>query len=369
VVLINPAAEAAKWTAIQREVWYRTAVTTDAVTPIEEVDQGHKLFPSDQTPVVVSAAAAPPILSERLTEADSQWIENPGSHYSDMATQIRQERAKGNALWRRDVEYDGATRDLFPAFKFDFRPVADRWERIAENQTTPPSGADCRPGDHPRTPPIKYVAKRALEVLAEIARTFPFQNTNKELTRTIGNLDAPRPADGLLIYKLYLSAAPFGTTHELIGLSAKPQPEEAGTAGTAETCQQESGILPYHALADAQIECPRANHWLTLALNYDRVKGKSPNGINWDSRWLYPKPDPAASEGAPAVQILHGYLLGGMGPITCATDPFWNIRVFENALSGHNGYLQSSFICAMNQFVMDDITKPRSDSPVGTPPH
>jgi hypothetical protein len=59
--------------------------------------------------------------------------------------------------------------------------------------------------------------------------------------------------------------------------------------------------------------------------------------------------------GAPAARFVHSYLAGGMAPITRANDPFWNVRAFDNALSEHGGYMLSSFICVIHQFVMDDV--------------
>ena len=55
--------------------------------------------------------------------------------------------------------------------------------------------------------------------------------------------------------------------------------------------------------------------------------------------------------------FLHGFNLAGQQPITRANDPFWNMRALD-ALMRHDGYKLSSFICAMNQLVMDDITLP-----------
>jgi hypothetical protein len=56
------------------------------------------------------------------------------------------------------------------------------------------------------------------------------------------------------------------------------------------------------------------------------------------------------------LQFLHGFNLGGTAAIVRANDPFWNIRAFDNALSKHDGFRLSSFICAMHQLVMDEIT-------------
>jgi hypothetical protein len=71
---------------------------------------------------------------------------------------------------------------------------------------------------------------------------------------------------------------------------------------------------------------------------------------------LAPATAAAVGEGRPAAQFMHGFNLGGTAAITRANDPFWNMRAFDNALSRHDGYRLSTFICAMNQLVMDDIT-------------
>jgi hypothetical protein len=173
--------------------------------------------------------------------------------------------------------------------------------------------------------------------LARFLRTFPFQNTDQEYTHTIGHLDPPRPAGGILAQYL-TSAAPFGTTHELVG-----------TYSGVETHH------PYSTLADAPIACPLANRWLVRA----RLKLKSQYGTFWDSNDLDASTS-GVGEGKPAAQFLHSFILGGTAAITRANDPFWNMRAFDNALSRHDGYRLSSFICAMNQLVMDNITGPVS---------
>jgi len=67
---------------------------------------------------------------------------------------------------------------------------------------------------------------------------------------------------------------------------------------------------------------------------------------NWDSKDARPH--------APALEFRHGFKRAGMSPITRANDPFWNVRASDNAIARHNGYLLPSFICAINQLVMDD---------------
>lgn len=107
----------------------------------------------------------------------------------------------------------------------------------------------------------------------------------------------------------------------------------------------------YGTLADADITCPRANRWLSRA----RRRQDARHGLGWDSQNLAP-PDPEIDgQGAPAVRFQHGLPLTGIAPITLANDPFWNVRAFDNALSRHDGYRLSSFICALSQLVMDDV--------------
>jgi hypothetical protein len=161
----------------------------------------------------------------------------------------------------------------------------------------------------------------------------PFQNTDQESSHTIGNLDPPRPALGILAEKL-TSAAPFGTTHELMGLLKLGREQHNG----------------YSTISTAPIRCSLANNWLR------RARQAQANGTFWDSLQLAPAVDGAIGQGPPAAQLLHGFNLAGIAAITRANDPFWNIRAFDNALSRHDGFRLSSFICTMHQFVMDDIT-------------
>ena len=65
-----------------------------------------------------------------------------------------------------------------------------------------------------------------------------------------------------------------------------------------------------------------------------------------------PRPSRHAS---PALRFVHGFGEAGMAPITRATGPFWNMRAFDDALARHDGYLLTSFICAMNQLVLDGV--------------
>src|ERR1700676_1422485 len=131
-------------------------------------------------------------------------------------------------------------------------------------------------------------------------------------------------------------AAPFGTTHELIGFSKRGEERHHD----------------YALIAADPIECSTANNWLLRA----RMKQVDQHGTFWDSKHLASASDRTIGQGPPAAQFLHGFNLGGTAAITRANDPFWNIRAFDNELSKHDGFRLSSFICAMHQLVMDDIT-------------
>ncbi|MCJ2052345.1 hypothetical protein [Methylobacterium sp. J-070] len=335
VVLINPASEASKWTAIQREVWMRLADHADAHTSAAEVARDDGYFPADQRPVLMSVTAALAFPAGGLRPGDCAWIGlDVDDAFAAARRKIRSRLAATDSMFDTGVDYDWATHDLFPTFKFDFRPAAGFLDRVAARfEGRQPRGESCSP-----PPPVDLAAgllTLPLRTLSLLAATFPFQNTAREDSHTIGNLDPPRPAAGVLA-DAQPSAAPFGTTHELLGLDA-PGLERHN---------------PYATLADAALDCPRSDQWLSRA----RRARADRRGNFWDSADLAPG---RSGEAGPAARFLHGLQLTGIAPITRPNDPFWNVRAFDNALSRHDGYRLSSFICALNQLVMDDIT----DSP------
>ncbi len=335
VVLVNPAAEATKWTAVQREVWTRTAFFTDAGTPTDVVIRDNEFFPDRQKPVVVSITAALAFPAGGLRAGDCAWIGlDLDDRFRAARARIRERLAATDTMFDSGVDYDWATHDLFPTFKFDFRPAAAYLDRLAAHfEGRQPAGQDCQT---PRSPGLLTALETLpLRALAVVLGTFPFQVTAAEESHTIGNLDPPRPAAGVLADALP-SAAPFGTTHELQGHHA-------------------SGIEPHHpyaTLADAAIDCPLSNRWLSRA----RAAQKQQYGLFWDSDILAAEEPGVAGQGLPSAQFLQGLKLTGLAPITRANDPFWNMRAFDNALSRHDGYRLSSFICAVAQLVLDDTT-------------
>ena len=335
VLLLNPAAEATKWTAIQREVWTRTASHTDPNTPLAEVVRDNDFFPAVQRPVVVSVTAALAFPAGGLRAGDCAWIGlDLDDGYADARERIRARLKSTDTMFDSGFDYDWATHDLFPTFKFDYRPAASYLDRMAARiERRHPTGMSCTTSEPSDL--LSRLQTLPIRALSTLAATFPFQDFAREESHTIGNLDPPRPAAGVLA-DAQPSASPFGTTHELLGLHA-PGDEKHH---------------PYATLADAPIECPLTNRWLARA----RAKQADQYGLYWDSQNLGPGDPNVSGQGAPAAQFLHGLQFTGIAPVTRANDPFWNIRAFDNALSRHDGYRLSSFICAMNQLVLDDIT-------------
>lgn len=335
VVLVNPASEATKWTGVQKEVWDRTALHTGLDTSEDEVLQDNNFFPGQQKPVVVSITAALNFPAGGLRPGDCAWIGlKVDDKFAKARKRIRDRLAASEKMLNSGIAYDWATHDLFPTFKLDFRPASAFLDRaVARFEGREPQGEGC-------TPPkpagfFTELATLPLRALSTLLSTFPFQNTVAEESHTIGNLDPPRPAEGVLADALP-TVAPFGTTHELRGYhNAGYEPHH-----------------PYTTMADAEIDCPLSNRWLVRA----RVAQKDQYGLFWDSNILGPPEPNVAGQGKPAAQFLHGLQLTGMAPITRANDPFWNIRAFDNELSRHDGYRLSSFICAISQLVLDDTT-------------
>jgi hypothetical protein len=345
VVLINPASEAANWTGIQHAVWQRIAFRTTEARPGSTVEDGHKLFNSQQPPVVMSITAARTWPPSGIWQQDCEWLRLPSRDRREAEAKAKMLPliTNNSGIYVNDVNYDWATFDLFPFFKFDFRPLASTVQRIADRIAERES-VDTGACPNPSASKPKGIASyfwrevvRPLDFLASLMRNAPFMNRDQEQTHTIGHFDPVRPSTDTLIERATLPIKPFGTTHELIGdrdrNSEKP--------------------IDYHRIPyGREAACAAAPHWLWRARH---IKAGQ-NGTLWDSSELEPLPDGRLAK--PAAQILHSFLNAGMAPITRANDPFWNVRAFDNALSEHGGYMLSSFICAIHQFVMDDVAAP-----------
>jgi hypothetical protein len=359
VVLINPAAEARKWTSIQRAVWQKIQFRSAEGTEVE-FEQGHDFFPDYQRPVMIavtSAFAWPPggIRVEDCAIASNfnkDFRDDPPPKGSAADDVTAQEQALDSAIKAVDkkskeggVIYDSATHDLFPFFKFDFRPMADRLDRygrwLADRRVPRLS---CAKDDEE----IASWRARLLIKMAAILRDAPFQQSDMEETRTIGNLDVPRHAAGNLTQYL-TSSKPFGTTHEI--RAQKPD-------------KKNRSIAYWDLAANADFKCPLSDLWLDRAKRFRKLREPDSHGTYWNSDQLAPPlPDENPRAEGISAEIYHGFDLAGMAAITRPNDPFWNVRAYDDVIAEHGGYKLSSFICAINQLVMDEPTRIPSEKP------
>jgi hypothetical protein len=321
VVLINPAAEASKWIDVQRALWEKLALIYADRRPPSEYADAHKFFSVIQAPIIVSATAARDWPPGGLAEIDCKR----------QGTDARTAQIK-HVVSKEGWDYDWATYDLFPFFKGDFRPMADTLERIAFRRD--PHDA-C---DDTSVSLARRVVMSPLYGLSLFLRVFPFMHSDPGESHTLGHVDPPR---GPTAAFSNFSGRPFGTTHEIVGLA--PAVDRSKRKRDSEGVRE----IPvgYDEVILSQADCPVAKAWL-LHAREKTISDDSPNGLNWDSE--------RAGEDAPALRFRHGFRRGGISPITRANDPFWNMRAFDTALVRHDGYMLSSFICAMNQLVMDD---------------
>ena len=183
--------------------------------------------------------------------------------------------------------------------------------------------------------------------LAAALSVFPFMNTDIEQTHTIGQLDPPRSAVSIATSNGF-SGRPFGATHELVGWDADA-PSARRTAPLDDGLGVKELTLGYGDVVLDEARCPRAEHWLSNARAVKLAETKT-SSVRWDAADL-----PASSR--PALRFEHGFYPAHLPPITRANDPFWNLRALDNALAEHDGYMLSSFICAMQQLVLDDVTE------------
>lgn len=362
VVLLNPASESEKWISIQRAFSSRMNAAAD--TP--EVQNAYSVR---QPPIYMSLTAARSWPANGIHRSDIRGLRTAMPANSASCAAIR----KSNSSYKPTYDYDTATYDLFPFFKFDFRPLAQTIDDYAS-----PDPFDCNSLDGKDVPskPNKLLMA-GLRGLSASLRNAPFLETNVEQTRTIGHVDPMRPPFGLLIGRENDPATWFGTTHELlINAKRKQRPPGEESSGT-DTASYVNASSPVNS------ECAVVDNWLTTARTKYAHPQRTGTLVNWDSGWssgripgkLVPgdpnqpnltkirfRPDdpPSHIEG----QIRQTLFFSGMRSITGANDPFWNIRAFESAMTSHNGYVSYPLICTIFQFVMDKVT----DDTAGSPP-
>lgn len=371
IVLLNPASEAENWIAHQRA--FRQRLNTEKDSKLAQT-----AYAVRQPPIYISLTAA------------HSWPAN-GLHLSDVAGFKKAILAKAASAdsgsgvdpaklndcaairafdgdYRPTYNYDSATYDLFPFFRFDFRPMAQTLEDKSDpnlfncNSKLLDADVSSRPN---------AVKRWLLRGLAAALRNFPFMNTNVEQTRTIGHVDPMRPPFGKLGTSEQDPATWYGTTHELLINSPKkekPPGEDVPTTAIARYLD---------AASPEQSECAVVDKWLSTVRSSDKyAEARSSAGtrVNWDSGWSKPKSGkivpgetnkpnlttvrPTFDKPAEYIesQIRQTLYFSGTRSITGANDPFWNVRAYETAMTSHNGYISYPLICSIFQFVMDKIT-------------
>jgi hypothetical protein len=361
VVLINPASEAEKWIALERETRERANLDAklDKIDGSNEEKAAQDLYPPDQPPVYISVTSASSWPAGKIRDSDLQAMRNRTLVKRATKGAVSQSFDKWTTCqlimrydgeFKQRVDYDWATHDAFPTFRFDLRPLADTMDSAAD-----PDPFQCNDKSSFKILSVWPLSK-ILRGLASLARNFPFMNTNVEQTRTIGHLDPTRPPFGSFSDAKWQAATWYGTTHELIVNEVK-QGQDA----------------TYRNAANPDLsECAVVDNWLWQARA--RRLGEMNNfGIGWDSGYsrirngrvittasdnnLTPvRPRPTEKEGHIESQFRHGLGFSGMGPIVAANDPLWNIRAYDTALWEHGGYISYPFICAIDQLVMDDVS-------------
>ena len=367
VVLLNPAAEAEKWTSIQRAFLNRV----NAAVVSKDVQTAYRV---DQPPVYLSLTAAHSWPANDIHNTDIASLERKYPNQNPCSlikTHIFSE-------YEPSYEYDSATYDLFPFFKFDFRPLAQTIEDQSDLNRF-----DCaaKKGTHPYwAVKPNWAARKTLVGLASALRNLPFMNTNIEQTRTIGHVDPMRAPYGQLT-EANDSATLIGTTHEFLinamGRKQKP-PSPRGLRVTAPTDQTpDAETASYEdAASPLNSQCDTVDGWLIAA----RKRGNA----KWDSGWSNLSRDGKFSPGSePNLthirflpndarlyvegQFREDLFVSGMRPITGSNDPFWNVRAFESAMTNHDGYVSYPLICSIFQFVMDKITDEPAAAPAPKP--
>jgi hypothetical protein len=371
IVLLNPASEAEKWIALQRAFRQRLGAEVDSRAV-------HDAYSEFQPPIYMSLTAARSWPANGIHPADvASFEKHRGIDPKQQANPCSVIRLL-DGDYRPSYEYDSATYDLFPFFKFDFRPLAQTIEDWSN-----PNPYDCdgkNDADVPKRPGV--VLGTLWKELAAALRNAPFMNTDIEQTRTIGHVDPMRPAYGLLYGRENDPATWTGTTHEFLINSLvrqKPPGEESDLTLTAHYID---------AGSPEKSECAVVDKWLSTVrtdVKYSHPQREGGAFVNWDSGWSRIRSGKVVP-GEPGKPNLTGIRLrpdnpveniegqfrqtlyfGGMRSITGANDPFWNVRAFQSAMTNHDGYVSYPLICSIFQFVMDKITDDAVPVPKSTP--
>lgn len=368
VVLLNPAAEAEKWTSIQRTFSNRV----NAAVISKDVQTAYRV---DQPPIYLSLTAAHSWPANDIHESDIHGLEQEYPSQKNRCDLIQKHLYD---QYEPSYDYDSATYDLFPFFKFDFRPLAQTIEDRSD-----PNRFDCTPAKGAPKPDWVekpgWVKRKIWIALAAALRNLPFMDTNIEQTRTIGHVDPMRAPYVLLTDADKAKKDPatwIGTTHEFLvnAMGRKQKPPRSRWLRLKEPMAKTPNVetASYEDAASAiSSECDIVDGWLVTA----RDEGEQES---WDSGWSnrrngkfvpgkhpnlthirFLPDDPKLYVEGQFRQVLHA---SGMRPITGRYDPFWNVRAFESAMTEHDGYVSYPLICSIFQFAMDKITAESSPS-------
>jgi hypothetical protein len=370
VVLLNPAAEAEKWTSIQRTFSNRV----NAAVASKDVQTAYRM---DQRPIYLSLTASHSWPANDIHSSDIDGIAQKFPAVKDQCDLVRHLYDE----YEPSYDYDSATYDLFPLFKLDFRPPAQTIEDWSD-----PNRFDCTPakGD-PKPDWVEkpgWIKKEIWIGLAAALRNLPFMDTNIEQTRTIGHVD-PMRAPYSLLTDSDDPATWIGTTHEFLinAMGRKQKPPRARWLRITEPKEKtpNAETASYQDAASAVTsECDIVDGWLITARR-EKMENQRQKA-SWDSGWSnrtkagkivpgkqpnlthirFLPDDPKLYVEGQFRQVLHA---SGMRPITGPNDPFWNIRAFESAMTSHDGYVSYPLICSIFQFAMDKITDDAVASP------
>jgi pimeloyl-ACP methyl ester carboxylesterase len=343
VVLINPAAEAWKWTSIQHEMRLHVQFPDDTTKADAQAKMDAGFFSPNQPPFYISITSAFAWPAAALTQLELQSLGGRDPDTDEMKSL---------------AQYDAATHDAFPFFKGNFQPLSDTLDRLASwFPQSKPGGGIIFP-DKSMCGGWKMIAIvcedlviGTLKFAAAIARNVPFTNADSDDTLTIGHMNPMRPPYGEYTSTALQSPLPYGTTSELIVNNFIGHPTLYTNAGSAYLS-----------------ECAIVDHWLWKARHNLSLRAFE----GWDSGFSHIRnnhqvvPDKDTPNVTPIrprptdnghleVQFRQYLLKSGTESIITSNDPMWNIRAYDTTLAFHGGYVSYPLICALNQLVMDDV--------------
>lgn len=343
VVMLNPAAEAWKWTSLQHEMRLHVHFpeNTNDADPRAKADAG--FFPPNQPPVYISITSAFSWPSAALTQRELKSLGG---------------RDKDTDEMKSLAHYDYATHDAFPFFKGNFQPLSETLDRLAawfpksrpSEATLFPDKSICGTWQTFANGCQKAIVG-TLRFAAGVVRNVPFTKSVSDDTLTIGHMDPMRPPYDGFKSSIWQSPLPFGTTSELVVNNDIGHPTLYSNAGSA-----------YFS------ECAMVDHWLWRARHNTSLAPFE----GWDSGYslihrdhtvvpdrdtpnvtpIRPRP---TDNGHLEIQFRQYLLKSGTQSIISSNDPMWNIRAYDNVVALHDGYVSYPLICALNQLVMDDV--------------